>query len=66
MDFFSKCDQIPRNLRIWSHLLKKSVMENYIFCAVKILMIEDFPTFNILLALPYDFPVESLLANNDS
>ena len=33
-DFFSKCDQIRRNLRIWSHLLKKSLMENYIFCAV--------------------------------
>ena len=24
-DFFSKCDQIRRNLRIWSHLLKKSL-----------------------------------------
>ena len=33
-DFFSKCDQIRRNLRIWSHLLKKSLMENFIFCAV--------------------------------
>ena len=22
-DFFSKCDQIRRKLRIWSHLLKK-------------------------------------------
>ena len=22
-------------LRIWSHLLKKSVMENFIFCAVR-------------------------------
>ena len=33
-DFFSKCDQIPRKLRIWSHLLKKSLMENFIFCAV--------------------------------
>ena len=32
-NFFSKCDQIRRNL-IWSHLLKKSVMENFIFCAV--------------------------------
>ena len=28
-DFFSKCD-----LRIWSRLLKKSLMENFIFCAV--------------------------------
>ena len=33
-DFFSKCDQIRRKLRIWSHLLKKSVMENFIFCSV--------------------------------
>ena len=24
-DFFSKCDQIRRRLRIWSHLLKKSL-----------------------------------------
>ena len=34
-DFFSKYDQIRRKLRIWSHLLKKSLMENLIFCAVK-------------------------------
>ena len=27
---FSKCDQI----RSWSHLLKKSLMENFIVCAV--------------------------------
>ena len=33
-DFFSKCDQIRRKLRIWSHLLKKSLTENLIFCAV--------------------------------
>ena len=33
-DFFSKCDQIPRKLQIWSHLLKKLLMENFIFCAV--------------------------------
>ena len=33
--FFCKCDQIRNFLRIWSHLLKKSVMENFIFCAVK-------------------------------
>ena len=30
-DFFSKCDQIHRKLRIWSYLLKKSLMENFIF-----------------------------------
>ena len=32
-DFFSKCDQIRVKLRIWSHLLKNSLMENFIFCA---------------------------------
>ena len=31
-DFFSKCDQIRSFLRILSHLLKKSLMENFIFC----------------------------------
>ena len=33
-DFLSKCDQIRRKLRIWLDLLKKSLMENFIFCAV--------------------------------
>ena len=33
-DFFSKYDQIRRKLWIWSHLLNKSLMENFIFCAV--------------------------------
>ena len=33
-NFFSKCDQIRRKLQIWSHLLKKSLMKNFIFCAV--------------------------------
>ena len=33
-DFFSKCDQIRSFLRIWSYLLKKSIMENFNFCAV--------------------------------
>ena len=33
-DFFSKCDQIRNFLRIWSHLLKKSIISNFIFCAV--------------------------------
>ena len=35
-NFSSKCDQIHSFLRIWSHLLKKSLMENSIFCAVKV------------------------------
>ena len=35
-DFFSKCDQNHRKLWIWSHIPKKSLMENFIFCAVLI------------------------------
>ena len=33
-DFFSEYDQIHRKLRIWSYLLKKSLMEIFIFSAV--------------------------------
>ena len=33
-NFFSKCDQI-RSSRICSHLLKKWLMENFIFCAAQ-------------------------------
>ena len=31
--FFSKCDQIRRKLQIWSHLLNKFLMENFVFWA---------------------------------
>ena len=34
--FFSKCDQIYSFLPIWSHLLKISLTENFIFCAVSL------------------------------
>ena len=33
-DLLSKCDQIRSVLWIWSYLLKKPLMENFIFCAV--------------------------------
>ena len=33
-DFVSKWGQIHSFLRIWSHLLKKSLIENFIFCSV--------------------------------
>ena len=36
-DFFSKRDQIPSFLRILSHL-KKSLMENFIFSVVSVLL----------------------------
>ena len=38
--FFSKCDQCGSFLWIWSHLLKKFLIENLIFCAVW-LTVED-------------------------
>ena len=33
-DFFNKCGQILKKLRIWSHLMRKSFMGNFIFCVV--------------------------------
>ena len=32
-DFYSKCDRIYSFLRIWLHLPKKALMENFIFWA---------------------------------
>ena len=35
-NFFSKCDQICQKLRIWSYLLKTSLMENFFFfCSLR-------------------------------
>ena len=50
-DFFSKYEQIRRKLRIWSHLLKKSLMENIIFCAVLSAMHESVLFLEILTLL---------------
>ena len=47
-DFFSICDQMRRKLRIWSHLLKKSLTENFIFCTV--LVYHNLPYFSRKLA----------------
>ena len=33
-NFFSKCDQIFKFQRIWSHFLRKSLIKNFIFSAV--------------------------------
>ena len=41
-DFFSKGDQIRRKLRVWSHLLKKSIMENFILRHVKLKTVISF------------------------
>ena len=49
-DSFSKFGQISRKLRIWSHLPKKFLMENFILCRVnlvprKISILEEPPSF---------------------
>ena len=38
-EFCSKCDQIRSFLQIWSHLLKKSLMEKLHFFAVGVLIL---------------------------
>ena len=60
-NFFSKCDQIRSFLRIWSHLLKKSFIKLFIFCAVNgpvdsvrwihfpLLVLSDWVFFNIFI-----------------
>ena len=37
----SKSDQIRKKLRIWSHLMKKSLIQNFIFCTVLQLVYEN-------------------------
>ena len=50
-DFFCKHDQIHWKLRIRSRLLKKSLMENLIFCAVKYLMIASYNWWKFLTVI---------------
>ena len=40
-DFFSKFNQIRRKLRIWLHLLKKSLMENFLFHVLTLVFIKQ-------------------------
>ena len=42
-------------LRIWPHLLKKSLRENFIFCAVSIQVLEE--TFNAVNNTASQMPV---------
>ena len=37
-DFFGKCDQNRSFLRIWLHLVKESLIENFIFWAVPVIL----------------------------
>ena len=44
-DFSSKCYQIHSFLRIWSHLLKKFLVENFIFCVLIVSLIMSMRKF---------------------
>ena len=59
-DFFSKFDQVRHFQRIWSHLLKKSLMENFIFCAVSFVTEVIIFGHNLFMV---SLDVESLLTN---
>ena len=52
--FSSKYDQIRSFLRIWSHLLEKSLMENFIFCVVTLKVIQS-----LLLLISYQIRFSS-------
>ena len=55
-NFFGKCDQIRRKLHIWSHLLKKPLMENLIFSVVSILVTSFFiGIVNVMYILEFFF-----------
>ena len=45
-DFSSTCDEILRELRIWLHLLEKSLIENFIFCRMTYFMETPHGTIN--------------------
>ena len=55
-DFFSICDQIRSFLRIWSCLLKKSLMENFNFCAVLLNQNSDIKVLLLLESFISIFP----------
>ena len=59
-DLFSKCDQIRRKLRIWSHLLKKSLMENFIFVQWPFWFL---PPFNSVKLLYYQKEINQINLN---
>ena len=48
-DFHSKCDQIRRKLWIWSHLLKKALMENFIFLCSDTLTLSQISNFDVVV-----------------
>ena len=68
-DFFSKCDQVRSFLWIWSHLLRKSLMKNFIFCTVKQLHVAFFFIkfqYHLILELHKKFEKRTQNAKNAS
>ena len=48
-DSFSKCDQTHRKLQIWSHLLKKSLMENLFFLCSESVITKKFQQILVVI-----------------
>ena len=58
-DHLSKCHQIHTKLRIWLHLLKKYLMENFIFVQYKVysqslLSRANYFAVTVILTSPFD------------
>ena len=60
-DFFSKCYQIRSFMRIWSYLLKKSLRENFIFCAVLVQLVFQYPESPSYFSNPERHPSDGVL-----
>ena len=63
-DFFRKCDQIRRKLRVWSHLLKKSLMENLFFVQCTPLLVNAITKFPVLKVASYRRTANQQLCKN--
>ena len=63
-DFFSKYDQFHEKLSIWSHLLRKSLTENFIFCGMfsQMLIQKQPPEVLLFLRLPIKYKSRLLKA----
>ena len=59
-DFISKCDQIRSFLRNYSHLLKKSPMKIFIFCAVHLFAMIFFLDFFYVICLDDESKIYSI------
>ena len=65
-DFFRKCDQIRAFLRIWSHLLKKSLIETSFFVQWKKITSSEMILSEILRELGWFVCVLSLIVSKIS